>query len=216
MKPCLVSWSGGKDSCYALMKASNQGYTPRVLLNVLNEEGKISRSHGIPEIILKAQAASLGLPIHLIASSWSDYRKKFISALGDLKERHEITHAVFGDIDLDAHRQWEEEVCKESGLEAVLPLWKQDRKDLVYKMLAEGIETIIVSCNQKMGPEYLGTTLSHHLIQKLEELEIDPCGEGGEFHTLVTNAPMFSKPLHVAITKKMQHQGYWFSELQLL
>jgi diphthine-ammonia ligase len=52
----LCSWSGGKDSCFALMQAMQQGYMPKVLLNVLNEEGQISRSHGIPSDILRAQA----------------------------------------------------------------------------------------------------------------------------------------------------------------
>ncbi|MDB5230060.1 MAG: hypothetical protein JWN76_865, partial [Chitinophagaceae bacterium] len=54
-KNILCSWSGGKDSCFALMKAIEAGYQPKVLLNVLNEEGKISRSHGIPAHILNAQ-----------------------------------------------------------------------------------------------------------------------------------------------------------------
>ena len=76
-KNSLCSWSGGKDSCFALMQAIQQGYTPKVLLNVLNEEGKISRSHGIPSAVLKAQAAAANLPMHLISSSWNDYEKNF-------------------------------------------------------------------------------------------------------------------------------------------
>lgn len=216
MKPSLVSWSGGKDSYYAAMQAAADGYKPVVLLNVLNEEGKISRSHGIPESILKAQAASIGLPIHLIASSWTDYQKNFIAALQLLKNNSGLTHAVFGDIDLEAHKQWEEDVCQQAGIEAILPLWKQDRKDLVCKMLAAGIETIIVSCDEEMGPHFLGKKLSHQLIQKLESFGVDPCGENGEFHTLVINAPMFSKPLQVAVTDKVNHQGYWFSKLALV
>ncbi len=52
----VCSWSGGKDSCFALMQAMQQGCVPKVLLNVLNEEGKISRSHGIPLAILQEQS----------------------------------------------------------------------------------------------------------------------------------------------------------------
>ena len=77
MKNLVCSWSGGKDSCYALMQAIYLGYTPKVLLNVLNEEGKISRSHGIPANILQTQASLAALPIHLISSSWQDYEKYF-------------------------------------------------------------------------------------------------------------------------------------------
>ncbi|MBX9733379.1 MAG: adenosine nucleotide hydrolase, partial [Chitinophagaceae bacterium] len=67
-KNLLCSWSGGKDSCYALMKAKELGYVPKVLLNVLNEEGKISRSHGIPTNILQAQADAMGIPLYTVAS----------------------------------------------------------------------------------------------------------------------------------------------------
>ena len=155
-KNSLCSWSGGKDSCFALMQAINLGYTPKILLNVLNEEGKISRSHGIPAAILQAQANAAGLPIHLISSSWQEYEMHFTNALSLLKEQYNLTHAVFGDIDLQPHRDWEEKVCSNAGLTAVLPLWKQNRITLVMQMLEAGIETMIVSCNEVMGEKFIG------------------------------------------------------------
>ena len=72
MKNAVVSWSGGKDSCYAIIKAMEQGYAPAVLLNVLNEEGSFSRSHRIPKTILQEQAKLFQKPISLIAASWQD------------------------------------------------------------------------------------------------------------------------------------------------
>src|SRR5688572_21526908 len=125
-KYSLCSWSGGKDSCFALMQAMKDGYQPQVLLNVLNEEGKISRSHGIPSAILKQQAGIAGLPIHLISSSWEEYEKHFTAALSSLKAEYSLEFAVFGDIDLKPHRDWEEKVCTNAGLTAVLPLWQQN------------------------------------------------------------------------------------------
>ncbi len=79
-----------------------------------------------------------------------------------------LTHAIFGDIDLQAHRDWEEKVCKNVGLTAVLPLWKQDRKQLVLQMLEAGIETMIVSCNEVMGENYIGKIITPALIDELE------------------------------------------------
>src|SRR3954462_14151759 len=175
------SWSGGKDSCFALMQAIEQGYAPQVLLNVLNEAGKISRSHGIPEIILKAQSEAAGLPIYLIASSWQEYEVKFVQTLQKLAEEYDLQYAVFGDIDLQEHRDWEEKVCKKADIEAVLPLWKQDRRKLVAQMLKSGIDTIIVSCNETMGKDFLGKTLTPDLIDELEQMGIDACGENGEY-----------------------------------
>lgn len=211
----LCSWSGGKDSCFALMQAIQQGYLPQVLLNVLNEEGRISRSHGIPAAILQAQAAAMQLPIHLISSSWQEYEAKFIGALQQLTQQHALTHAVFGDIDLQAHRDWEENVCAQAGLTALLPLWQLNRKALVYQMLDAGIETMIVSCNTIMGERFLGKILTPELVSELESLEVDVCGENGEFHTLVLDCPLFNQALNVLTGKKILHNGYWFTDLYL-
>ena len=163
----VCSWSGGKDSCFAILRAITTGYTPKVLLNVLNEEGRISRSHGIPAEILQAQSQLAGLPIYMISSSWQEYEAKFTEALAFLKSAYALQYAVFGDIDLQAHRDWEEKVCATSGLNALLPLWKQDRKKLVLQMLEAGIETIIVSCNDTMGPQFIGQTITPSLIERL-------------------------------------------------
>lgn len=215
-KNALCSWSGGKDSCFALMQAIQQGYTPKVLLNVLNEEGKISRSHGIPSAILHRQAEVAGLPAYLVSSSWQAYEKNFTGALTKLKNEYDLSHAVFGDIDLQPHRDWEEKVCSNAGLTAVLPLWQQERRSLVLQMLEAGIETMIVSCNETMGEKYIGQIITTELISKLEAMGIDACGENGEFHTLVLDCPLFSERLHVQVTEKLKHENYWFSKLEII
>ncbi len=210
-KHTVCSWSGGKDSCFALLQSMQEGYEPKVLLNVLNEDGKISRSHGIPAAILQQQAAAIGIPIHLISSSWEEYEKRFGTALLNLKERYDLNYAVFGDIDLQAHRDWEEKVCEKAGLSAILPLWQQDRKQLVLKMLENGMETIIVSCNEKMGSGFIGRTLTPSLLDELEYLAIDACGENGEYHTLVVNCPLFNQRVDVKLKGMRQHSNYWFA-----
>jgi diphthine-ammonia ligase len=215
MKRTLVSWSGGKDSCYAAIQALKAGYTPVVLLNVLNEEGSFSRSHRIPKTILEAQAKLFQTPISLISASWQDYETKFTAALKNLKEQYHLEAAIFGDINLQAHRDWEEKVCAVARLEAVLPLWQQDRKKLVQEMLHSGIQTMIVSCNDTMGERFLGKYLSLEVVSELEALGIDPCGENGEYHTLVTDCPLFQTPIHVRVVQKLKHEAYWFADLEL-
>jgi diphthine-ammonia ligase len=197
------------------MQAMKDGYQPEVLLNVLNEEGKISRSHGIPSAILKQQAGNAGLPIHLISSSWEEYEKHFTAALSSLKAEYSLEFAVFGDIDLQPHRDWEEKVCTNAGLTAVLPLWQQNRKALVMEMLKSGIETIIISCNEVMGERFIGSTITPELVDELESMGIDACGENGEYHTLVLNCPLFKKSLtDITVKQKVNHKGYWFGILE--
>lgn len=209
-KSAGCSWSGGKDSCFALMRALQQGYMPAVLVNMMNENGKISRSHGLPPSLLQQQAAAMDLPLITTATTWNDYEKNFIAALDQVSADYHATAMVFGDIDLQAHRDWEEMVCAKAGLLALLPLWQQDRRVLVAQMLEAGIETMIVSCNSTLGEVFLGKLLSAELIEKLEEKGVDVCGENGEFHTVVVNCPLFKQPLLLPSFSTVLHDNYWF------
>jgi uncharacterized protein (TIGR00290 family) len=212
-KTFAPSWSGGKDSCYAYMLALKQGLQPAALLNILNENGKISRSHAIPKEILEKQAMAVGVPLMATPSSWQDYERRFIDSLSKLKLTYQIDAVVFGDIDLQAHRDWEEKVCAAVGIEAILPLWKEDRRNLVLDMIGAGIETYIVSCNEVMGENFLGRKIDQDLISELESIGVDACGENGEYHTLVVNCPVFKERITVKFGKKLKHDGYWFIEM---
>lgn len=211
----LCSWSGGKDSCYAFYKALRLGYKPKVLLNVMNEKGEISRSHGISKDILLAQADSVNIPIHFFNSSWADYELNFIAHLKMQTKRYDITHAVYGDIDIEAHKYWEEKVSNAANIKAVLPLWQQNRKQLVLDMIDGGIEAVIVSCNQHLGSDFLGRSIDKNIIKEFETLGVDACGENGEYHTLVVNAPFFKHKLNVRVDEKLSHNNYNFTKLKL-
>jgi len=110
----LCSWSGGKDSCYAYYIALKMGYKPSVLLNVMNEHGDRSRSHGIPKQVLEAQAKALQVPIFFFNSTWDEYEKKYVESLKKMVNKYPITHSVFGDIDIESHKDWEEKVSKKA------------------------------------------------------------------------------------------------------
>lgn len=206
----VASWSGGKDSCYAMMRAMKEGFVPKVLLTMMNENGIVSRSHGLPFFILNQQAQRIGVPLEGIPATWTDYETKFITSLKTLKVKYALDAAVFGDIDLQSHKEWEEKVCLAAALRATLPLWQQDRISLVNEMLDAGIETMIVSCNTAMGEKYLGQFLTQKLAKELEEIGIDPCGENGEFHTLVVNCPLFSEAIQLPTYSRVTYENYCF------
>lgn len=206
----LTSWSGGKDSCYAMMLAVKKGLVPKVVLNMMNENGKVSRSHGLPLAILKQQAQKMGLPLEAIPATWGAYETIFIQTLQNLKTKFNLDAAVFGDIDLQPHKDWEDKVCEAASLQAILPLWQQNRMTLVHEMLDNGITTMIVSCNTIMGEKYLGEILTKELAQELQLKGIDPCGENGEFHTLVINCPLFSSAIELPNFTKITYNEYCF------
>ncbi len=204
------SWSGGKDSCFALMQMLQQGYKAGVLINMMNENGNISRSHALPKFLLAQQADTMQLPLLTAATSWADYETHFVNALLQAKDSYGIGGMVFGDIDLQAHRDWEEKVCAKTNIKAYLPLWQKNRKELVLQMLHAGIETMIVSCNNTLGKNFLGKVITPELIYEIETAGADACGENGEYHTLVINCPLFSKPISLPSFTTIQHDNYWF------
>ncbi len=208
----IASWSGGKDSCYAVMLAARDGLRPLRLLNMMNENGKISRSHGLPQELLRRQAEVLRVPLLTVPASWADYEKLFVDALVRLKADSGATEAVFGDIDLQAHRDWEEKVCAAAGLTARLPLWHGDRMGLVREMLAAGIVTVITSCRADLGKRFIGQKLTLALAEELQALGVCPCGENGEFHTFVVDCPLFSRPVELPPMRPVRHEHYLFAD----
>ncbi len=211
----FVSWSGGKDSCFAAMKALEAGHELTVLLNMMHEEGQVSRSHAIPKSVLEAQAKSIGMPIVTCSSTWGAYEENYINALKKIWEEYKPPYGIFGDIDIVAHRKWEEKVCEAAQMTAVLPLWQMDRRKLVLEMIEAGIKAVIVSCNNKLGADFLGREISLGLVDDLKRAGVDECGENGEFHTLVLDCPVFSTEIAIRELGCHEHGDYHFLDFEL-
>ena len=197
--PFFCSWSGGKDSCLAFYYAVQAGGKPCYLFTMLSEEGERSKSHGLPLRILEQQAASLGVPLVTGAASWEDYERVFVGQLREFKAKG-IEVGVFGDIDLEEHRQWQENACAAAGMKAYLPLWGKSRQKVVTELVDLGFQAVIVAVNEEiMDRSYLGRVLDKQLMLKLAADGIDVAGENGEFHTIVTNGPLFRFPVNLKI-----------------
>ena len=212
----LTSWSGGKDSALAFLRARQSGAMPVGLLNMLAENGERSRSHGLPVAVLRAQAAVLGLPMAFGQATWHDYESVWVQQTRTLAQDLSASHVVFGDIDLQAHRDWEEQVCAQVGVQAWLPLWQASRMDLLHEMLQLGMRALIVSARADCV-DLLGETLSHAVIRSLIERGADACGEYGEYHTCVLDMPGFAQPLNVRLgDKEISPEGYGFLRVDLV
>jgi uncharacterized protein (TIGR00290 family) len=194
----LVSWSGGKDSCLAFWRARTAGLPISLLVTAMDEDGARSRSHGVPPHLLKAQADSLGLPLEFYGTSWKTYEEKFIALLRSAQQRG-VKDAIFGDIDLLAHREWEEKVCAQAGLNARLPLWGEARRKLVDEFMAAGFKAVVVCVNGTyLTQDFVGRDFDAAFLADLPP-GVDACGENGEFHTFVVDGPAFRHP--VAFTR---------------
>lgn len=212
----FCSWSGGKDSCLALFRAVRQGGVARRLLTMLTDDGLRSRSHGLPPAVLAAQAAALNLPLLTGCADWDDYEAVFLARLAELRAAG-LADGIFGDIDLEPHRQWVERVCGCREIRAHLPLWQEPRRDLLGEFIGAGFTATIVAVSDARLPvSFLGRELDWATVADLEAAGVDACGEEGEFHTVVTNGPLFSAPLSLRHGEVVGHAGYSFLEVALV
>lgn len=204
----VTSWSGGKDSALAFHRAKRAGGVPQAIVNVLDESGGRSRSHGLRPEVLAAQAAALGVPLHTARASWASYEAEFTALLRGAATDGAAA-AVFGDIDLAAHREWEEKVCAAAGLRAELPLWLEPRRALVDELLGLGFRARIVAVKEDALPAaLLGRTLDAALVAEIERMGADACGENGEYHTVLVDGPDFAWPIHlIAGPAGVHHTG---------
>jgi uncharacterized protein (TIGR00290 family) len=193
------SWSGGKDSYLALQRAVDGGGRPAALLTMTAEDGRHTHSHALPVSLVERQAEALGLPLVLRSASWDAYEAAFLDGLAELRDELGAEVGVFGDIDLQPHRDWVERVCAVAGLRACLPLWLEPRRALLEELLAAGVHATVVAVNgDRLDERFLGRRLDRELIPELEAAGVDACGEEGEFHTVVTEAPLFAAPIAFA------------------
>jgi diphthine-ammonia ligase len=213
-KNFITSWSGGKDCCLATIIALSDDCKLTGIVTMLNENGKVSRSHAIPLHILEQQAKAMKVPLLTTASTWDDYETNFIVSLKKASRQYHASMVVFGDIDTESHKLWEEKTAAAAGQIAYLPLWKKHRKKLVQQVIQCNIEAIIISCNTHLGKDFLGKKLNNETLIALENAGVDVCGENGEYHTLVVNCPLFNNAINYEIVEKLQHKDYCFLEIQ--
>ncbi len=190
-----TAWSGGKDACLALYKMQQQGHVLTGLLTMMNSQNTLSRAHHLPKELIAQQAKALGVPLFAHPTSHAEYQTQFQAALSQMKQAG-TNHLVLGDIDLQAHQEWQQQQGKLTETTPLFPLWLQDHTTLVQAFLQAGFQATIISIlPQKVPAEFLGKPFNLETIQALDDLNIDVCAEGGEFHTVVTNGPNFSHPI---------------------
>jgi diphthamide synthase (EF-2-diphthine--ammonia ligase) len=87
---------------------------------------------------------------------------------------------------------------------------------LVRNFLTAGFETRIVAVRGDTLPAaYLGRIFSLNLAREFEEMGVDACGENGEFHTVVTNGPLFENLIEILPGHRVYKAGYWFLDFEV-
>jgi len=213
----FASWSGGKDSCLACYRAAASGLKIRYLANMITEDGKRSRTHGVSAHVLQVQSQAIGIPVVQRRTTWHSYEAKFKNMLRAFRQEG-IMGGVFGDIDLNEHREWVERVCREVDITPHLPLWGESQGGILKDFISSGFKAIVVATKADMlGEEWLGREVDLDFINQLAELrktkDVTLCGEVGEYHTLVFDGPLFQKRMEIIETKKVFRDEHWFLDI---
>ncbi|MCX5678277.1 MAG: diphthine--ammonia ligase [Candidatus Omnitrophica bacterium] len=207
----ISSWSGGKDSCYAYFKAIKAGCEVKYLLNFTTRGTGRGCFHGIEGRLMRRQASLLGVPLvqREVSPDMRKYEEEFKEAVSELKING-IGAMVFGDIYLLEHASWVDRVCKDLAITPVEPLWNLPAARILEEFLDLGFKAIIVSCQaEKLGKEFIGRCLEKSMIKEFEDRGVCPCGENGEFHTLVVDGPIFKEPIKILESETIFKEGFW-------
>ena len=211
----FCSWSGGKDSCLALYRAISSGARPRCLLTILAEDGRRTMSHWLPVEFIEAQAQSLGVPLVTRSATWESYEAAFSDALAEIAAGG-TKDGVFGDIDIAEHREWVERVCGSAGIAAHEPLWGGERSALLDEFIGAGFKAKIVAVRDDiLGREFLGKEIDRPAIEGIAAAGADLSGERGEYHTAVTDGPIFAFPLRIEAAAEHARNGYRFLDVKV-
>lgn len=204
-----VLFSGGKDSCYALWKA--QKYHEIACLVTIKSENPDSYLYHTSNIsITEHQARAIGIPIIIQETKGEKEEeiKELHKALEKAKKEYKIKGVVTGAIGSVYQATRIQTVCLDLGIWCFNPIWQKDQEEHLHDLLKKKFEVYISAvAAYPFTKEWLGKRMAKKEVQQLIEWKnkygLNPAGEGGEYETIVTNAPFFKHKLSIAIKEKM-------------
>jgi len=203
-----ASYSGGKESALAVHRFLKQGHKPIALITTFNTDAGRSHFHGLSEEVLANVSDAIGIPLWLVKTNSADYAQNFEAALLQAKEQG-AEACVFGDIDIEGHREWCSQLCENIGIKAIFPLWGETRKSVVHEVIDSGFVANISVVNTKyLGDEFLGQRLTKDLADRIAAAGADICGENGEYHTFVSAGPIFKHPVDFSFGDMIKNGDY--------
>ncbi len=216
-KKTLLSWSGGKDSAWALhVLRQDPRFAVTALLTTVNEQFHRVAIHGFREELLDLQAAAAGLPVWKVPLPYpctnADYESR-MQAVCARAVRDRFDAIAFGDLFLEDIRAYRIERLAGTGLEPVFPIWGIPTGQLAVQMIAGGLRARIACIDPRLlDASFCGRVYDEKFLRELPP-EVDPCGERGEFHGFAFAGPMFSQTIHVTHTHNVEREGFLYGDL---
>lgn len=183
------------------------------LFTMFSTTGRYTRSHRLSKELLLSQSEAIGIPVYYRRASWNTYEREFKRALVFLKGMG-VQGGVFGDLYLNAHREWVEKACAEPGVIPIFPLWRKKGKNLLRQLIGAGFEAVVTAVRSDLlDPCWLGRSIDNQFINEMEKEASDICGENGEYHTLVIDGPIFKKKIAIKKTIVVKRKNMRFLDI---
>ena len=217
MEKTLLSWSGGKDSAWALnlLRAGAQ-FNVAALVTTVNEKFRRVAIHGFREALLDRQAQLADLPLWKIDLPFPCTNAIYEERMTAVYARaiaEGFTRVAFGDLFLEEIRAYRVDKLAGTGLEPIFPVWGIPTNLLAEQMISGGLRARITCIDPRKVPaEFAGREWDRALLAALPE-GVDPCGENGEFHSFAWAGPIFAEEIPVLKGERVERDGFVYCEL---
>lgn len=216
MKKILISWSTGKDSAWALHLLSRD---PDIeiagLITTFNTSADRVGMHAVRRSLVEAQAARAGVPLWPVELPWPCSNADYECRMGALIQRAVnagVQAIAFGDLFLEDIRSYRERQLAGTGIEPLFPLWNLATEKLACDMIAAGVRAKVTCVDpSRLDRSFAGRDFNLEFLHALPA-HVDPCGENGEFHTFVCDAPCFSDSITVEPGDIVERDGFVFAD----
>ena len=172
--------------------------------------------HAVRRALVEAQAVRIGLPLWPVELPWPCSNEEYEHRMRSVCQRaiaEGITSIAFGDLFLQDIRDYRVRQLQGSGIEPLFPLWQIPTLRLAQELIAAGVKAKVTCVDpSKLAKSFAGRNYDLQFLQDLPG-GVDPCGENGEFHTFVYDAPVFSRSIEVRPGEVIEHDGFVFADV---
>lgn len=213
----VLSWSSGKDSAWALhLLRQQQDVRVMALLTTFNADADRVAMHAVRRTLVQQQAQRTGVPLWQLPLPWpcsnADY-ECLMRGVCERAVREGATHIAFGDLFLEDVREYRERQLQGSGLTPLFPLWGLPTRPLAEQMIACGVRAKVTCVDpKKLDRCFAGREFDRKFLADLPA-DVDSCGENGEFHTFVYDAPVFTSAISVQGGEILSRDGFVFADV---
>jgi uncharacterized protein (TIGR00290 family) len=217
IKKTLLSWSSGKDSAWTLHVLRQRSDVEVVgLMTTVNQVYQRISIHAVRLELLQRQAEAAGLPLYQIAlpspctnAAYEAAMKRFI---GEAKQDG-VECMAFGDLFLADIREYREARLSGTGITPLFPIWQTPTDKLATQMIDGGLRAVVTCVDpQKLPASFAGRQFNQQFLTDLP-VDVDPCGERGEFHTFAFDGPMFRSAVEVEVGEICEREGFVYADV---